>query len=163
MSCNLGTPLNKARLSLRWDAKTTARFRRPQLEALSVMNRLPHDYENLAPTVMDMDLIYKYLDELIILAKSADYDRFEVCEAFCELIQVRMSDNLCGIDAKYGAEVFDILSKYWPDFEEHLDSYLTTLLNLGLHNRLRIFLNSKKRNALQPYEINLINEIYDEL
>ena len=127
------------------------------------MNKLPHNYEMLAPTVMDMELIYEYLDELLELAKSGKYDRFEVCEALCELVQVRMGDNMLSPKLSYATQMFNLLSLYWPKTEEHLDSYLTVLINLDLKERLVEFLREKEKNDLKKYEQILINEIFDEL
>ena len=117
----------------------------------------------LAPTVMDMELIYEYLDELLELAKSGKYDRFEVCEALCELVQVRMGDNMLSHKLSYATQIFNLLSLYWPKTEEHLDSYLTVLINLDLKERLVEFLREKEKNDLKKYEQILINEIFDEL
>ena len=127
------------------------------------MKNLPHDYTNLVPTIMDVEQIYTYLDELIIFAKTGNYDAFEVCEAFCELIQVRQSDNYCSPKAEYALEVFNILTSYWPEKEEHLDSYLTVLLNLGLDLNVRKYLDDKLKGNMKPYETALIQEIFNEL
>lgn len=127
------------------------------------MKKLPHDYEHLAPTIMDVELVYEYLEELISLARTGDYDRFEVCKGLCELIQIRLGDILRPLDEQRATAVFDLLASYWPDEEQHLDVYLTVLVNLGMDDRLRELLDNKSSGVLQDYEVRLINEIYEEL
>jgi hypothetical protein len=133
------------------------------MRALSIMKKLPHNYEQLGPTVMDEELIYEYLDELLGLVKSDNYDKFEVCEALCELVQVRMSDNLCTPKEPYATEIYNLLVAYWPTTEEHLDSYLTVLINLGKDAELLELLRVKEARGLNQYEKKLVREIYDEL
>ncbi len=74
-----------------------------------------------------------------------------------------MGDNMCSPKHSYATEIFNLLSSNWPNTEEHLDSYLTVLINLNIKERLVEFLREKEKSELKQYERVLINEIYDEL
>ncbi len=80
------------------------------------MKQLPHDHENIAPTVLYIDEAIEYLKELISLAKTGEYDAYEICEAFCELIQVRLGlYSFYTLEEKYFLDVFELLTSAHPE------------------------------------------------
>ena len=128
------------------------------------MKSLPIDYIHISPTILSIDEIIRYLDELMVYAESLEFDKFEVCEALCELVQVRMGDNLQSINSLHAIRVFKYLSSYWPnDNLEHLDSYLTVLININLGSATREYLLNKLNLSLEVEQRKLIEEALDEI
>jgi len=128
------------------------------------MNKsLPHNYNDLAPTIMEVHDIYVYLRELIALAETQEYNKFDVCEGLCELIQVRMTDNYHTIEPQYSIRIFKWLVGYWPETEEHLDTYLTVLVNLNIDTKVREFLEIKLNSDLSFNDKYLIKDALSEI
>ncbi len=121
------------------------------------MNKiLPYKYSNLTPTIMSESRIYKYLDELLLLAETHEYKKSDICEGFCELIQTRLSDNYATINIEYSSRIFLWLSDYSPNCIEHLDLYLSVLVNLKNTNEIRVLLTKKLENQNTKKETELI-------
>jgi len=128
------------------------------------MKSLPIDYIHISPTILSVDEIYGYLDELMVYAESFEFDKYEVCEALCELVQVRMGDNLESINTLYATRVFKYLSSYWPnDNLEHLDSYLTVIININLGSVTKEYLLNKLKLSFEVAQRKLIEEALGEI
>ncbi len=131
---------------------------RPLKKALSI------DYRNLAPTIMDVPAAFGYLEELLALADTGEYDEKEICEGLHELIQVRLSDNLASPDPVQAARVFSWLVENQPHGDiEHFDIWLTVLVNVSADTPVEEYLERKLAGSISAKERELVHDALSEI